>query len=318
MSEPIFNKVSFVEINALQAGQRIDNFLLKHLKNVPKSHIYRILRKGEVRVNKGRVKPVYKLQTGDTVRIPPVQLESKENTVIPNKSASLQQLAEAILYEDKQLLVLNKPSGMAVHGGSGIRFGVIEGLRALYPKAPYLELVHRLDRDTSGCLLIAKKPSILKQLHQALRDNRVGKFYLALIKGKWETHLARINAPLRKNTLKSGERVVRVDPTGKPALSRFRLQQAFTQSCLVQVKLETGRTHQIRVHAAHTGHPIVGDSKYGDEAFNQYMRDEGVKRLFLHAETLKIPSLGEQPAQYFQAPLPEELQKVLNKLAKQI
>lgn len=316
MSEPIFNKVSLVEISALQAGQRIDNFLLKQLKNVPKSHIYRILRKGEVRVNKGRVKPVYKLQTGDTVRIPPLKLAVKETVEIPNNSYSLQQLSQAILYEDKHLLVLNKPSGMAVHGGSGISFGVIEGLRSVYPQAPYLELVHRLDRDTSGCLLIAKKPSILKQLHEALRNNQVGKYYLALIKGQWEARLAQINAPLRKNTLKSGERIVRVDAEGKPALSRFKLQQAFAQSCLVQVKLDTGRTHQIRVHAAHTGHPIAGDSKYGDDAFNRDLRELGLKRLFLHAESLYIPALGEQAAQRFHAPLPEALQQLLEKLAE--
>ncbi len=315
MSEPIFNPVSFVKINPLQAGQRIDNFLLKHLKNVPKSHIYRLLRKGQVRVNKGRVKPVYKLQTGDTLRIPPLQLELKEPLSVSSNSSRLQQLARAILYEDQQLLVLNKPAGMAVHGGSGINFGVIEGLRALYPQAPYLELVHRLDRDTSGCLLIAKKPACLKQLHQALREQQVGKYYAALIKGNWEAHLAQINAPLLKNVVKSGERIVRVDAEGKSALSRFKLQQRFTQSCLVQVKLDTGRTHQIRVHAAHTEHPIAGDSKYGDEAFNQEMRDLGLKRLFLHAETLHIPALGEQSAQHFQAPLPEELKQVLVKLS---
>ncbi len=317
MPQPVFNQVSYLEITPLQAEQRIDNFLLKQLKGVPKSHIYRILRKGEVRVNKGRVKPVYKLQAGDLVRIPPIQLEQKESFSGSIHQSSLQQLTEAIIHEDKQLLVLNKPAGWAVHGGSGIHFGVIEGLRALYPKAPYLELVHRLDRDTSGCLLIAKKPAMLRQLHQLLRDNQVGKYYQALIQGDWESRLAHINLPLRKNTLKSGERIVRVDTSGKSALSHFQKKQQFAQAALVQVKLDTGRTHQIRVHASHTGHPIAGDNKYGHDEFNRQMRDIGLKRLFLHAESLRIPSIDQAPPLQFHAPLPPALQTVLERLRGQ-
>ncbi len=315
MSESTTNQVSYLHITELQAEQRIDNFLLKQLKGVPKSHIYRILRKGEVRVNKGRAKPEYKLQIGDLVRIPPIQLGTPtEKSATPPDV--LRVLADAILHEDAHLLVLNKPSGMAVHGGSGISFGVIEGLRALYPKMPYLELVHRLDRDTSGCLLLAKKPSVLKQLHQLLRDNQITKQYQALMQGAWESGLTRINVPLRKNILQSGERIVRVDAAGKPAISHFAFVESFAGASLVRVKLETGRTHQIRVHAAHTGHPLAGDSKYGNEAFNRQMRECGLKRLFLHAESLRIPALDQQAAKYFSAPLPLELETVLDRLRK--
>jgi 23S rRNA pseudouridine955/2504/2580 synthase len=223
-------------------------------------------------------------------------------------------LANAILHEDAQLLIINKPAGMAVHGGSGINGGVIEALRALHPNAPYLELVHRLDRETSGCLMIAKKRSMLRRLHDLLREGRVQKEYLALVQGRWNPHISRVKAPLRKNVLQSGKRIVRVSAEGKSAISKFSIEQQFTTVTLLRVQLLTGRTHQIRVHASHEGHPIAGDSKYGDEMFNRQMRDYQLKRLFLHAEKLDIvlPEINYHVTTY--APLPTVLQQVLNKL----
>ncbi len=305
--------VKFVSISADQAGQRIDNFLLARLKGAPKSLIYRILRKGEVRVNKGRIKPPYKLQAGDEVRIPPIRLADK-SAPTPSGS-SLEVIAESILYEDKRLLVLNKPSGFAVHGGSGLSYGIIEALRALYPKAPYLELVHRLDRDTSGCLLIAKKRSMLRHLHEQLREHRLRKHYLALVQGLWQGGKRTINAPLRKNTLRSGERVVRVDDSGKAAISHFKPLNTSDVASLLEVDLETGRTHQIRVHAAHSGHPIAGDQKYGDDNFNQSMRGYGLKRLFLHASKISFRLSPEsEETMEIEAPLATALQTTLKKL----
>jgi 23S rRNA pseudouridine955/2504/2580 synthase len=307
---------TFVTIDSLSADQRIDNFLLRQLKGFPKSHIYRIIRKGEVRVNKGRIKPCYRLQVGDVVRIPPAQVATKGECVPPSKNV-LDVLANSVLYQDNSLLVINKPTGLAVHGGSGIGYGVIEGLRALYPAAPYLELVHRLDRETSGCLMIAKKPALLRQLHQLLRDNQLHKRYLALVKGQWPTRLTTINAPLQKNICQSGERVVKVDAQGKPARSHFTLKQAFSQTnpcvSLIEVELETGRTHQIRVHTAFAQHPIAGDGKYGDEAFNTQMKNHGLQRLFLHAASIRL-NINDKPLT-IEAPLPMELTPVLKRLA---
>ncbi len=305
--------VRFVSISDDQAGQRIDNFLLARLKGAPKSLIYRILRKGEVRVNKGRIKPPYKLQAGDNVRIPPITLSNKTATA-PSRS-SLDVIAENILYEDKRLLVLNKPSGFAVHGGSGLSYGVIEALRALFPDAPYLELVHRLDRDTSGCLLIAKKRSMLRFLHEQLREHRLQKQYLALVKGLWQSGRQTINVPLRKNTLRSGERVVCVDDTGKVAISHFRPRATSALASLMEVDLETGRTHQIRVHARHSGHPIAGDEKYGDADFNRQMRGHGLKRLFLHASKISFAlSPDSEEIIEVEAPLEASLQNILKQL----
>ncbi len=305
--------VRFVSISDDQAGQRIDNFLLARLKGAPKSLIYRILRKGEVRVNKGRIKPPYKLQAGDKVRIPPIRLSNKPTTT-PSHS-SLDVIAKNILYEDKRLLVLNKPSGFAVHGGSGLSYGVIEALRALFPEAPYLELVHRLDRDTSGCLLIAKKRSMLRFLHEQLREHRLRKQYLALVKGLWQGGRQTINAPLRKNTLRSGERVVRVDDTGKVAVSHFSPRATSGLASLMEVDLETGRTHQIRVHARHSGHPIAGDEKYGDADFNQKMRGHGLRRLFLHASKISFAlSPDTEEIIEVEAPLEASLQNILKQL----
>ena len=302
-----------MEISADLAGQRVDNFLLNRLKGAPRSLIYRILRRGEVRVNKGRIRPEYRLKAGDTLRIPPVRLAPRTTPPRPAEPV-LHQLENAILYEDNRLLVLNKPSGMAVHGGSGLSYGVIEGLRALRPQAPYLELVHRLDRDTSGCLLIAKKRSALRRLHELLRSNQVDKRYFALLKGQWRGGSRDIDAPLRKNVLRSGERMVRVDSEGKTALSIFRPLAVGKSASLVEVKLETGRTHQIRVHAASIDQPIAGDDKYGDDGFNRQLREIGLKRLFLHARSLRFQLIEGESAIEVSAPLDEVLQQVLRKL----
>lgn len=304
--------VQMLEISSDLAGQRLDNFLMARLKGVPRSMVYRIVRKGEVRVNKGRIKPDYRLKTGDIVRVPPVRV-SEPDTSVPAKSLQ-QRVEDAVLYEDKSILVINKPSGIAVHGGSGINHGVIEALRAQRPDAHFLELVHRLDRDTSGCLLIAKKRSALRDLHEQLREHKMRKIYLALLKGNWGTKKQLIDAPLLKNTLKSGERMVKVDKEGKVARSIFQPLVSRSDASLVEVRLETGRTHQIRVHATYSGHPIAGDSKYGDEEFNKQMRNSGLKRLFLHASSLTFTLPGTEQKMTIEAPLDEQLQSILKKL----
>jgi 23S rRNA pseudouridine955/2504/2580 synthase len=312
MSDNQVSTVRMVEVDEGSSGQRIDNFLLKQLKGVPKTRIYRILRKGEVRVNKKRIKPDYRLNLGDIVRIPPVRVSDKPEAVKPGERV-LQQIKESILYEDDGLLVLNKPSGLAVHGGSGISYGVIEGLRALRPEARFLELAHRLDRDTSGCLVIAKKRSVLRAFHALLRDGGMDKHYLALVMGRWKGGGRRIDAPLRKNELKSGERVVRVSKDGKPSLSIFTPVTIYKDCSLMRVKLITGRTHQVRVHAQYSGHPIAGDDKYGDEDFNRQMAGRGLKRLFLHAAELHF-TLPDHGTVHVEAPLEEKLQNLLNDL----
>jgi len=311
-------KARIVEVDEERAGQRIDNFLLASLKGVPKSRIYRMLRKGEVRVNKGRIKAHYRLQSGDAVRIPPVRV-AEENAPVNPGTKVLQRIESSIIAEEKGFLLLNKPTGIAVHGGSGLKYGVIEALRVLRPDAPYLELVHRLDRDTSGCLLIAKRRSVLRELHRLLRENGMDKRYLALVKGQWQGGERRVDAPLLKNTVKSGERIVRISEEGKPAVSIFRPVTIFADASLVEVSLLTGRTPQIRVHAASIGHPIVGDDKYGDEVFNRQMKKYGVRRLFLHARSLAFSLAGlddQLPAYQFTAPLGDELEAVLNGLPK--
>ncbi|MDJ0808402.1 MAG: 23S rRNA pseudouridine(955/2504/2580) synthase RluC [Gammaproteobacteria bacterium] len=305
--------VRFVDVDSEWAGQRIDNFLLRELKGVPKSHVYRILRKGEVRVNKGRVKAVYRLQAGDRVRIPPVRLALPEQPVQPPRGIQ-DQLEHAVVYEDERFLVLNKPSGLAVHGGSGVSFGAIEALRQLRPTERHLELVHRLDRETSGCLLISKRRSALRSLHELIRQNRVDKRYLALLAGSWRKGSRLVDLPLRKNTLQGGERMVRVDANGKPAETRFTRVQRFSRATLVEAELVTGRTHQIRVHSAALGTPILGDDKYGEAAANQWARGLGLNRLFLHARSLRFRWPGEKHDIKIQAPLPEVLEKILDKL----
>jgi 23S rRNA pseudouridine955/2504/2580 synthase len=311
------SKVQFVEISADYAGQRIDNYLICNLKGVPKSLVYRIIRKGEVRVNKGRIKPEYRLKQGDLVRIPPVrQSEPKQAGKASNQVLRL--LESRILFEDKRILVLNKPSGLAVHGGSGLSYGVIEVLRELRPNDKSLELVHRLDRDTSGCLIIAKKRSALRRLHAQLRDGTMDKRYLTLLKGKWTGTNKWVDAPLLKNIVKSGERMVFVDDKGKDARTQFIPYCVKEKASLMSVKLDTGRTHQIRVHAQHLGMPIAGDEKYGDDEFNRKMKSMGLKRLFLHAYSLKFhlpdPVTEKDVAITVEAPLDKELIKVLNTL----
>jgi 23S rRNA pseudouridine955/2504/2580 synthase len=301
-----------IEVGEEGVGQRIDNFLLKTLKGVPKSRIYRILRKGEVRVNRGRIKPEYRLKIGDLVRIPPIRVSKTKEQVAPGERI-LRLLEQSILYEDKGLLVLNKPSGLAVHGGSGVSFGVIEGMRALRPDARFLELAHRLDRDTSGCLVIAKKRSALRAFHELLRGGGMDKYYLALVKGRWQGGKRRVEAPLRKNVLKSGERVVRVSEDGKPSLSIFSPVSIYKDCSLMRVKLVTGRTHQVRVHAQFCGHPIAGDDKYGDAAFNREMASLGLKRLFLHAAQLHF-TLPDSATIHVEAPLEAGLQTLLKNL----
>ncbi|MCF7557231.1 23S rRNA pseudouridine(955/2504/2580) synthase RluC [Pseudomonas petrae] len=305
--------VRLVEVAPEFAGQRIDNFLITYLKGVPKTLIYRILRKGEVRVNKGRIKPEYKLQAGDVVRVPPVRVPERDEPV-PVAQGLLQRLEAAIVHEDKGLIVLNKPAGIAVHGGSGLSFGVIEAFRQLRPDAKELELVHRLDRDTSGLLMIAKKRSMLRHLHEQLRGDGVDKRYMALVRGSWPTAQKQVRAPLLKSNLRSGERMVEVNEEGKEALTLFKVLRRFGEfATLVEARPITGRTHQIRVHALHAGHCIAGDPKYGDEDFSREIRDLGGKRLFLHAYALTVP-LPDGGELKLEAPVDEMWVKTVERL----
>ena len=300
--------VEIVVIEEDAAGQRLDNFLLSRLKGVPKSHVYRLLRKGEVRVNKGRARPEYRLETGDAVRLPPVR-RSQPDAPTPLGRLAGERLEARILHEDDRLVVLDKPSGIAVHGGSGLSHGVIEALRAARPAAPFLELVHRLDRETSGCLLIAKRRSTLRSLHALLRGGQVEKRYLALVKGSWQQGQVRLEDRLLKS-LRGGERMVTVDESGKAAASVFRPVEIAAEASLLEVRIMTGRTHQIRVQAAAAGHPLAGDDRYGDRDFNRRMRAMGLNRLFLHAASVGWEEPGGEWRSY-SAPLPEELRDAM-------
>jgi 23S rRNA pseudouridine955/2504/2580 synthase len=312
------NKAYFVEVDEEHAGQRLDNFLITHLKGVPRSRIYRIIRKGEVRINKGRAKQTTRLECGDQVRIPPIrQSESVGNDLDGEHYAFLN---DAILFEDDALIVLNKPSGMAVHAGSGIKVGVIEALRALRDDLRYIELVHRLDRDTSGCLVLAKKSSALKTLHEDFKNNslknpRLDKRYITLLKGRWRGGQRRITKELNTNAKRHGERYVMVDKTGSYASSIFTPAGCSDLASVLEVKLLTGRTHQVRVHALSENHPVAGDSKYGDESFNRELKKSGLKRLFLHASSIKFYHPITEKAVTVSAPLPAELQNVLTNLS---
>ena len=305
--------VAHLAIDADRAGQRIDNFLIGQLKGVPKSRIYRLLRKGEVRVNKGRVKADYKLEYGDSVRIPPIRLAATKSSPVPGERLR-GLLEQAILYQDDDILVINKPTGVAVHGGSGIDLGVIEILRYHF-QVPRLELVHRLDRETSGCLLIAKRRGALRQLQQQFRDKQTRKTYLTLVAGRWPEECREVSLALLKNQLSSGERIVRVADNGKSALTRFKVRRHVTGASLLEVELVTGRTHQIRVHTQARGHPIVGDDKYGDDEVNKRFKRLGVSRLFLHAHRLQfnLPAgEGQQSIRkVVEAPLATDLQQAL-------
>lgn len=311
-SDPKSGGVRLVRVDAASDGQRIDNFLLRELKGVPRSRIYRLLRKGEVRLNKGRAKAEARLKSGDEVRIPPVRVS--ETAEIEVSQGLVDRLAARVIYEDDALLVIDKPAGLAVHGGSGINTGLIEAARALRPSARFLELVHRLDRDTSGLVMLAKKRTALTALHAALRGAGVDKRYLALVAGSWPAHRKRVEAPLAKNTLKSGERVVRVSAEGKAAATAFRVVERFENATLVEAAPITGRTHQIRVHAQLSGHPLACDDKYGDRTADLMFREHGLKRMFLHAFRLAIPY--EDATLELEAPLPEELEKCLESFRK--
>jgi 23S rRNA pseudouridine955/2504/2580 synthase len=305
--------VRHLEVTEDQAGQRLDNFVHRELGDLPRSRIYRVIRKGEVRVNGHRAGPDTRLQAHDKIRIPPVKVRPASEVGQPSTQL-LETIRNAIVQEDDNLLVLDKPSGLAVHGGSGVSFGAIEGLRALRP-GESLELVHRLDRDTSGVLLVAKNTAALRTVHALLRDGAFEKRYLALLKDKWELGRKRIDIPLRTDLRVGGERTVKADASGKPSVSEFRPVQFFgKRASLMEVAILTGRTHQIRVHALHAGHPVAGDEKYGDEEFNAGMKAFGLNRMFLHANSVSFewPSGGEFSVN---TPLPPELAGTIDKLA---
>lgn len=303
--------VTFLQVEPENAGQRIDNFLFTRLKGVPKSHIYRILRSGEVRVNKKRADASYRISAGDAIRIPPIR------TAAPAKPIALPvapQLADCVLYEDEALLAINKPSGMAVHGGSGISWGVVEQFRQERPQSKFLELAHRLDKETSGILLLAKKRSALLPIHQAMREGEIEKRYLALVKGKWKSASREVRLPLHKYVTTAGERRVSVSEQGRAAHTVFRLRKLWQEFSLLEAELHTGRTHQIRVHLAHLGFPIAGDDKYGDFEWNRKLQKMGLKRMFLHAYemVLKHPLSGQTLR--LEAPLSAELADFLDSL----
>lgn len=308
--------VHFITVSDDEAGQRLDNYLIARLKGVPKSVIYRVIRKGEVRINKGRAKPERKLEAGDLVRVPPVYQMGKKPVGVPG--SSLIRLIEAsILSDSKDLMVINKPAGLAVHGGSGVSLGLIEALRHIFGEQQYLELVHRLDRETSGCILVAKKRSVLRFLQEQFRqDKQINKIYLALVKGRWANRRQIIDAPLAKNHLQSGERIVRVNPEGKASKTVFEVVEYLGDTAtLMQVRPVTGRTHQIRVHAQSVGHPLAADEKYGDDNFNREIKESGIKRLFLHAASLEF-KIMDGSIQKSEAPLPQDLAIPLDVLRK--
>ncbi len=309
-------QVQWVDIDEDRAGQRIDNFLLTFLKGVPRTLIYRILRKGEVRVNKGRVKAEYRLQTGDIIRVPPVRVPDAKAPAEAGKQLQAL-LSNAVLFENKGLLIINKPSGLAVHGGSGVNVGLIEALRSTYPEERYLELVHRLDKDTSGCIMVAKKRSMLRYLHEELRQRRIQKSYHALVEGSWPGHVQKVDVPLKRNEQDTGERMVRASQDGKPSLTLFRVLERFDDVTLVEAKPVTGRTHQIRVHAQFQGHPLVGDSKYTSDAFNAKMKAKGFNRLFLHAAALELTLPDSDGKIKIEAPLDSRLLEPLSRLSAQ-
>ena len=293
------------------AGQRIDNYLLRVLKGVPRTRIYRLLRRGEVRVNSGRVKPTHRLQEGDEIRIPPVRRVESES-VSPSDRV-LADLETRILHEDKRLLVIDKPAGLAVHGGSGIAYGVIESLRKLRPDCQLLDLAHRLDRGTSGCLVIAKRRSTLRELHKAFREVKVEKRYVALVAGHLEGGRQRVDEPLRAQAGKGGERIMVVHPAGQPARTDFIEKESYRGWSLVEAAPKTGRMHQIRAHAAHIGHPVAMDERYGDRSRDKALSNLGLKRLFLHAETIRF-DLESTGMINIRAPLPAALRTLTERL----
>ncbi|MDP2134438.1 MAG: RluA family pseudouridine synthase [Sulfuritalea sp.] len=302
------DSVTWLEVGEEAEGQRIDNFLLRIAKGVPKSHIYRIVRSGEVRVNKGRVAADYRLKLGDRLRVPPMRTaERPSQAAVPARDFE-------IAYEDEALIVIDKPAGVAVHGGSGVSFGVIEQLRRARPQAKLLELAHRLDRDTSGLLIVAKKRVALTKLHDQFRDGAIAKRYLALVKGCWRNELQHVRLPLHKYLTAEGERRVSVQPEGKASHSIVRLVARWENFSLVEVELKTGRTHQIRVHLAHLGFPIAGDDKYGDFSLNKALQKTGLGRMFLHAAKLVLPHPLSGVTIELESPLPIELRSFIDQL----
>lgn len=312
--EQDFGRVCYATIDEEGHGQRLDNFLLARFRGAPRSLIYRIIRKGEVRVNKARSKPEYRVKTGDLVRIPPLRMAPVAEA--PNPPVSMQQRLEtAILYEDDKLIVLNKPAGIAVHGGSGVSFGLIETLRAARPDARFLELVHRLDRDTSGVIMVAKKRSALNDLQDQIRARTVNKVYHLLVAGIWPASLTEIDQPLQRRELASGERIVRVASEGKASQTFFRVLETFSGYSLIEARPVTGRTHQIRVHCQYAGYPIAGDDKYMDDASLKAFRSIGGKRLMLHARSLTFRLPGETHQASFESPYDENFMQLLQRLS---
>ena len=303
--------VTLRAVTAAEAGQRIDNFLMRHFKTVPRSRVYRLLRKGEVRVNRKRVEAEYRIQEGDEVRLPPVRIDASAEPGRPSSSL-LELLERAVIFQDRHLLVIDKPAGVAVHGGSGLSFGVIEAMRASRPRET-LELVHRLDRDTSGCLLVTRDRSTLVALHALIRNGGMHKTYLGLVAGSWQLGTKRIDAPLATDNRQHGERHVRVATAGKDSVSVFKPVQFFgSLATLMEVDIPTGRTHQIRVHASFAGHPLLGDDKYGDRDRNAELKRHGLKRTFLHAQSIAFEWPGSGVPFHVSAPLPGELAAVLD------
>ena len=303
--------VTLRKVTADEAGQRIDNFLMRLFKTVPRSRVYRLVRKGEVRVNRKRVEAEYRIQEGDEVRLPPVRIDAGDEPGRPSTSL-LELIERAVIFQDKHLLVIDKPAGVAVHGGSGMSFGVIEALRASRPHET-LELVHRLDRDTSGCLLVARDRATLTALHALIRNGGMHKTYLALVTGSWQLGTKRIDAPLATDNRQHGERHVRVAAAGKDSVSVFKpVQFLGPLATLMEVDIPTGRTHQIRVHASFAGHPLLGDDKYGDRERNAELRRHGLKRTFLHAQSVAFEWPGSGVPFHASAPLPSDLTAVLD------
>ena len=310
------SKVKYVEVDESHAGQRIDNFLLGHFSKVPKSRIYRALRSGEVRVNKGRVKPVYRVQLGDVVRLPPINIIKSEDTPIPVPDDLIELLEAQIIDENEHLLVINKPSGVACHSGTGERWGVIEIFRASRQNQPFIELAHRIDKDTSGCLILAKTRRALLDVQDALSSPETYKEYLLLVKGVWKVKNLLIDHALEKQSDKnSGAKMVGSDE-GKDAQTIFSTREVIANSTLMGANIRTGRTHQIRVHAQLEGHPIAGDKRYGDFEYNREIQQLGVKRMFLHAEHMKLHLASLSQTVEYRAPYPEELKKLCKRLRK--
>ena len=305
------SNVSFIEVSSAQVNQRLDNFLLKTLKNVPRTRIYRIIRKGEVRVNKKRCKPDYKLAIGDLIRVPPVRIEQQHDPKTYIATGLIESIEKAVLFENRHLMVIDKPAGLAVHSGSGVSFGVIDIMRRIRPETE-IELVHRLDRDTSGCLLLAKHRQSLLEMQGRLQDNSLIKNYLAIVKGHWPEHKTEVSHTLIKTTLANGERRVRVGPAGQKALTRITKIVAGEGYSQLLIQLLTGRTHQIRVHCQAEGHELAGDTKYGDEKFNKEMRKLGIKRLMLHASSLELPRTEFNPEIVINAALPVLFNRLIN------